>query len=433
MKKVFAVVLSGVIFCSSFCGCGKSDSEGPVFKELDKNWYENVKGLYESKYPEGGKPIWISTDEIRGNGLFYFSERSISFCYSTCRGQDLEINLYPDKEEVAVKADLSYADSRFYVSGDDYKIGMKDIEKNIDDMISGTPKTFDIYDDSALGVHGEEVKKDISIMYARLIALSDCAFPELNMSLEDSGISLGEKYRSVDPTDTLSTETTITNEHKFEHGICSDCGMVWTEYLYGVIRDLNEYFSEEWSSAYGQNTSYMIDAGDYVQYICRGKNDSELFYHNQDGYQISKDCTINILDDGDGIDLTIDFSLEEGSVPVKGDPSVTTDLFRYHLIISAAPGEFDKIFASKEALVKASDVNLYITDSETRAIYTAWEDMTEDEIKKTIEDVDHCVYYTKEEFIDLVWDLHDNFLESLDKGMIWFDTSFEDLGINWKG
>ncbi len=42
-------------------------------------------------------------------------------------------------------------------------------------------------------------------------------------------------------------------------------------------------------------------------------------------------------------------------------------------------------------------------------------------------------YYTKEEFIDLVWDLHDNFLESLDKGMIWFDTSFEDLGINWKG
>ena len=89
MKKLFVVFMSIAILSFCFCGCGKSGSEGPVFKELDKNWYENVKGLYESKYPEGGKPIWISTDEIRGNGLFYFSERSISFCYSTCRGQDL--------------------------------------------------------------------------------------------------------------------------------------------------------------------------------------------------------------------------------------------------------------------------------------------------------------------------------------------------------
>ena len=36
MKKLFVAFMSIAILSFCFCGCGKSDSEGPVFKELDK-------------------------------------------------------------------------------------------------------------------------------------------------------------------------------------------------------------------------------------------------------------------------------------------------------------------------------------------------------------------------------------------------------------
>ena len=329
--------------------------------------------------------------------------------------------------------DLSYGDDRFYVTGYDYPIGMKDIEKNIDDMIAGTPDTFTIFDDSALAKHGEDVKKDIKIMYARLIAMSDNAFPELNLTMEDSGLELGDKYRSVDPADPMSMEIVITNEHKFEKGICSDCGMAWTEYFYETMQTLDKYGSETWSSVYGQKTDSMIYDGDYVQYISFGKDSAKLFYHPLGGpLETSNDCTIMIYNTDEGIRESIEFSLEEGRYQLEGQRGVSSNRFRYYLTVSAAPGEFDKVFASKEAFVAAAEADLYFTDPETHQVINAWDELTEEEIKKTIEEVDDCVYYTKDDIIDLIWERHENFLESLDRGMIWFDTSFEDLGINWK-
>ena len=431
MKKVFAVVLSGVILCSSFCGCGKKKAWN---KDLNQEWYEKTKGYYDSIYPEGRSALWLYADGVRGNGTLNFMEKTINFAYTTCDGQDLDINISLEKNTVSLTMDLVYGDERFYVSGYDYPIGMKDIEKNIDDMIAGTPDTFTIYSDSALATHGEDVKKDIAIMYARLIAMSDNAFPELNLTMEDSGIDLGDKYRSVDPTDSLSMEIVITNEHKFEKGICSDCGMVWTEYFYDTIHELDEYGSEDWSSVYGQRTDSMINGVDYVQYISHGKDMAELLYHPLgDSFQISNDCSIMIYDTGDGIDVSIEFSLEEGKFELEGQSGVYADRFRYYLTVSAAPGEYDKVFASKEAFIDAVEAECYISDPETHTSIDAWEELTEEEIKKMIEDVDDCVYYTKDDVIDLVWERHENFLESLDRGMIWLDTSFEDIGINWKG
>ena len=431
MKKVFAVVLSGVILCSSFCGCGKKKAGN---KDLNQEWYEKTKGYYDSIYPEGKSALWLCADGVRGNGTLHFMSDIIKFSYTTCNGQNLDVDISLDKDTVSLTMDLVYGDDRFYATGYDYPIGMKDIEKNIDDMIAGTPDTFTIYDDSALSKHGEDVKKDIKIMYARLIAMSDNAFPQLNLTMEDSGLDLGDKYRSVDPTDPMSMEIVITNEHKFEKGICSDCGMAWTEYFYETIHELDEHGSENWSTVYGQQTDSMIYGGDYVQYISFGKDEAKLFYHPLGGsFDISNDCSIMIDDTGDGIHVSIEFTLEEGRYQLEGQRSVSADRFRYYLTVSAAPGEFDKVFASKEAFIAAAEAQLFFTNPETHEVISAWDELTEEEIKKTIEDVDDCVYYTKDDFIDLVWERHENFLESLDRGMIWFDTSFEDIGINWKG
>ena len=57
--------------------------------------------------------------------------------------------------------------------------------------------------------------------------------------------------------------------------------------------------------------------------------------------------------------------------------------------------------------------------------------MKEDEIKKKF-DSDGLTYYTKDEIIDMFWDHHINYFESMDNGMVWMKTSLADIGFNWK-
>ena len=41
-------------------------------------------------------------------------------------------------------------------------------------------------------------------------------------------------------------------------------------------------------------------------------------------------------------------------------------------------------------------------------------------------------YYTKDQIIDKLWEQHENYLASLDKGMVWMGLTLADIGLNWK-
>ena len=41
-------------------------------------------------------------------------------------------------------------------------------------------------------------------------------------------------------------------------------------------------------------------------------------------------------------------------------------------------------------------------------------------------------YYTKDQVIDRLWEQHENYLASLDHGMIWMNLTRADIGLNWK-
>ena len=45
---------------------------------------------------------------------------------------------------------------------------------------------------------------------------------------------------------------------------------------------------------------------------------------------------------------------------------------------------------------------------------------------------DGCTYYTKDDIIDRLWEHHEGFLTSIDKGMVWMNVSLADVGVNWK-
>jgi len=49
--------------------------------------------------------------------------------------------------------------------------------------------------------------------------MADIAFPELGLKLEDLGLDLGTKYRSVDPKQTTSMEPSVTHDHKIQRTV----------------------------------------------------------------------------------------------------------------------------------------------------------------------------------------------------------------------
>ena len=91
---------------------------------------------------------------------------------------------------------------------------------------------------------------------------------------------------------------------------------------------------------------------------------------------------------------------------------------------------FGRLFSSKEAFSETCGVLLELERGDGAITY-AWERMNEAEIQEAFEK-GGCKYYSKEEIVDEFWAQHENLLNAIDKGMIWYDTSFEDIGFNWK-
>lgn len=473
MKKIIALIASCVLLCSgvlSGCKSGKTETETSkqsetvtqtttekvttttsesveetigteaIFKDLDKAWFEKLEAHYLKQYPERDHGGYLMVDGIRGYGLYGFSETDyagpvIDFSYfSTNFGNDIRMLVYTNTETVSVRVELQYDDdTRYITDGFVDTVGLKEIEKYIDDLIDGHDGYFAVVEDTALAGHSEEIKKDITILYSRLIKMSDSAFSEINLTMEDGGIDFGKKYRAIDPTELLSSEVVLENEHKFENGVCSDCGMKWTEYYYDAVGKLSQSdeASEGWRSFYGQTSPYMLSINDYVQYSATDKNYAELLYYiNDEEDKVGRTFTITLDSSGKNTKVTCSFKMEQGKVSL-GEGEVAYQ-FMYEVMVNAAPGEWDWVFSSKENFAKSCLVNLFIMNPETRNFTNAWAEMSEGDIKKKFESLEDCKYYSKEELIDMFWDLHKAALQSLDAGMADTGTNLADAGVNWK-
>lgn len=458
MKKLISAVLSGAMLVSVFLsGCAgvpkDTDAEETEVQteetttttttepeaHIDEAKLKQLADMYTSKVPDKKHALLVFDESIRGQVMYSFTEDYIYFGYSSFNSlSQLTLHIRPQENYVSLDFTLEYGDTRYYGTSSSDFLGYDGFEAFIDDVMENNPSTVRIYDDSGWEGNQENIKKDLPIVYSRFIKLANVAFPELGFGLEDIGLDFGDKYRNIDPTQCTSQEVEVKNEHKFVNGVCEDCGMLWVDYFYDAIGKLDRYPGDSsWRSIYGQRSSSMFDTGDYVQLQSYGRKDADLYYQ----HSIMKDpestgagqhiesCRLVVNQNKKKTSSSLVFEYEEGEYSVG--QGIVDFKFRYYLRVEAKDGDYSKVFESKESLLKNSEIYLFVTgkDGVGSDVLGSKKDA---EIKKMFDEIPFTTYYTKEEFVEMVLKDYYRMFESMDKGMIWMDTSLADAGIKYK-
>lgn len=463
MKKIITKLLCGILLSSvMLCGCSQTAEttssvtesqteatttatepapvETTARPEINADNMKKVADLYASKDPEGKSPVNVFADGVRGNGRYFVDNGTLCFGYSLNNGTSFEVRLTSGKRTADILFDIVYKeDQRLYGSGDAV---IDNIEKIIDDLIDDTAAYISYSNRSAYVDHKEDIKKDLPVLYSRFIKMADNAFPELGLKLEDLGINLGTKYRTVDPVQLMSFDSVVTKTLEYKNGISTEGKKPWTEYYYNAVGVMGNMTRKDWRSAYGQSSSAMLKPDDYVQYVAglipfdkAKKKYAGIYYVSPkaNDNDVSEQLLITIDDTSTKktkkITVTMQYLFEMKEISV-GKGSVLPK-YHYSVDIKAKPGEYGKVFESKESLKKYASVHLNITNK--KGAYTnAWGKKANiDKLKKSFE-ADGCTYYTKDEIIDKLWEHHENFLASMDYGLATMDTSLADIGVNWK-
>lgn len=448
MKKQIAIFTTGILTATlMFAGCNgrenvtnndpgqisESVENAPVsdkakVNKLDEKWLKNVSEFYDSKEPDGQIFLQRYVEGMRGSASFHpdcFG--CVSFGYKDTFGNGITLYINKETDKVSVEADVRYTDSEFFINGPE--IELDEIESYIDDLIEGKAE-YEAYDESALEQNADDLKKDLAIIYSRLIVFSDNAFPELGLTLEDYGIDLGDKYRNANPGELLSTEHSVCNDHVFENGYCTDCQMYWSEYLRNA---LFEYFGREYDEgtnimAYGQCTPGMLNDGDEVLYRSSKPDTAILEYSSYDrNTGIKKDFYINISKNKSGKDIAI-IRYDFGQCEVS-ENNMRLHKYNYNFQIVREPSDIMDLFTVKDSFKTAAYPEFTVL--EEGGEYTqGWEKYTDAELM-TMTQADGGTYYDRDEFLDMAWEDMKVMIPAIDKGMIWFDTSLEDMGIEY--
>lgn len=454
MKKSVTRLLCGILLSSViFCGCSQvtdttvteSQTEattvaemGPsatteARPEINVDNMMKIADLYASKQPEGKSSVPVFADGIRGSARYYVFDGVLHFEYSALGGKSSIDTYFQSGSRTAnIVYDFTYNDKRIYATG---TTEIDAFEKFIDDIVAGKTSDINMYDNSGLAEYSENLKKDLPIVYSRFITLADHAFPEIGLKLEDTGIVLGSKYRSVDPTQPTSMEPVASNDHKFQNGFCTDCKKSWTAYYYDAVGKMSGMTGKGWRSVYGQNSDAMLDPHDYIQCSSSSTKDATVLYFSPTigDSDETESFSVNVTDASTkkkqkmSVAINYNFAMKN----IKLGRGIISSKYSYQVRIKADPGQYDKVFESKESLMKYVTVDLYVSDAKGNLVNAWGKKANIEKLKKQFAD-DGCTYYTKEQVVERLWDHHEIFLTSIDSGMVWMAVSLADIGVNWK-
>lgn len=459
MKKIVTKLLCGVLLSSVlFSGCNQvtetttsateSQTEAtttvtetePVQTtaddrpEINVDYMMKVADLYKSKEPDGTNAVVVMADGFRGSAMYYTKQDgSLSFGYYASSGSSVTASIMSGKRTMEITLSLVFKGMKtnILLTGEAPIDGM---EAFIDSVIANDKVKFYIYNDMTLDAYAKQVESDLPILYSRFIAYADQAFPELGLKFEDLGVRLGSKYRAVDPKQTTSMETSVSNSVTYKNGVSSNKKKVWTEFYYNAVGKLGGMTGKGWHSAYGESSTNMLTQNDYVQYSANDKKYGTMLYHKMtETKDPGEDFTIDVANTSTKKKKKINVSMyyELTLKDVSLGKGIYTSKYRYWVTISAKPGQYNKVFASKESFKKYAKVQLFVRNKKGVGV-SAWGKKANISKLKQQFEADGCKYYTKEEVIDLLWEHHENFLASLDYGLSGMGTSLADIGVNWK-
>lgn len=451
LKKAYVVaLLLSSIMCFGLAGCtsgtestreipetsvsdGEDDEEevddeieeSVNTKKLDSDWLKKVEEYYIANRYSDSYGLYSFSDVIPGSFSYSVNDSNNIYLYynDVSGGKYISMHINDVTEVVSICVDLQYSDgTRFYVYGED--VEYNGIEGFFDNLTTCEWDTLD--DDSALADH--DVDSDAKILYSRFINSSDVAFSKVDTSLDEYGIVLGNKYREIDPSTHLSEEPDIVNEHVFEDGVCKDCDMSWISYVRSSIAELDLYRDENggWVSVYGPDGEYNICPSDYVQYSSDDGYVS-FYYHNFAEDDTTVDFIMNI-DEYNPDEISMQFGFEEEYYSV--DIGVVDATYEYVIRVSCAPEEVAEVFASKKSLMDSSEIYLIYSDEESESLETYEMDLSDEDIAALFGDSE-CEYRTKDDMYDLFWEYHENFLDGIECGLNYMDTSLADYNITY--
>ena len=445
MKKIVALLLSGVMLSSLvLCGCTPKETEVqitsvPVVESTEVGFNNPANMLNEEnvekaqKYcasvdPEGDEGIPVFIDGIRGSGSTMVDDKLVHFNYQSLDGDNLDINVHRDTGEVSFSIDMKYRDEGYAADASFYLGGFEEFF----DKVCADPASLEPSIKSALNTNLEDLKNDFPIIFSRIIAFTDVALSEAGLGFEDLGIDFGDKYRAIDPKQRTSKEVENTNEHQFENGICTDCGITWVEYYCGLVfKFAKPVVNLGRISIPGQKSPSMLSPVDEVTYFEESDCNAGMCYHhvetdNVAGIKKDDYCNIYITHYG-STEIEIHYLYRQQKFSTGGK------CYTYYVIIQTKPGELDKVFESKESLKNhLKDCTLAI-NTEGKRIESVYDvnKFAEEKVGPLME-ADGLTYLTEDEIVDRLWTYRSNFFTSLDNGMIWMKTSLKDFGFNWK-
>lgn len=441
-KKLLSSALALTVLSVAMVGCKGNTPSGNVsttdlsgyidsglvvgYEEDSSEWFQKVRAYYLEKQPEDRSSEQVYIEGIPGNGSFFTSDSGQVTClYDDDSGRfRYTFNIMTADNSMDVSIDLSYPDeTRFYIACQDVysKDGLEEI------TTTATTGNWSVYDDSALATHGDDVAKDVMIMYSRFVTFAKEAFKDAEVSLEDYGIDFGTAYLSVDPKTPHSQEVTIVNEHVFENKVCKDCGESWFKYVYDTIGLIDHCTDDEWHSIYGPNSQYQVGQGDYTQFSSYGENLS-IYYYNFDERM---DMSINLYQDNEYYtdDMDVSFGIASDYVSVPNKVGIVRPKIEYTLYIDCKPSELSEVLASKESILEHCGFGVMVYDQENDEIESAYDEYdSEDDINALIEKAND-LKLTKEEVVDKFYANKDSFIKCFSIGLESFGTNFEDAGL----
>ena len=259
---------------------------------------------------------------------------------------------------------------------------------------------------------------------------------------KDTKETVSSGSESEDPTQETSA-TMGPSGHIFENGVCADCGIYWQEYVYEALGEMTGNTDDGYHTYELKDCDLFLSSGDVIKYSLGSKEDIFIYYtHTKDEKSwITLSITDNrelLYKDKTYFVLRICYDYSRFS---DEDDVVPKYRFCYNMEIFIDRGECDKIFSSKEQFAKVCRMEtdkvlfiepsliIYDEDSYPTGI-KAWDVMSEEEIKELFDEYG-VTYLSKDEFIDLMWEDHDNYFGSIDYGLKQINTSLADDGINW--
>lgn len=416
-----------------------NEPEEPVLNEVPiestgelSELFTLARKYYLSVIPGDDKIGESYCDEFPGTFYYSADEGSIHMTYSTTNDDCFVMSLNEVSNTIGIDCMVHYDDNTIF-SANSYYLELDSFQAILESIISLDDVQYQIGYDSALANHSDEIPDDIRTLATRMSYMINYTFGSAGIRFENYGFDFSD-FVNDDVSKKLPVEPDLSNNHVFENGICTDCGMVWTEVFTENLAaienvECDEYGDYGFVHYYGQDSEYTYPNA-YVQYISAYRYGANMYYIEYGTDSLSNETIIIVSADPETKDsiseIRITFRyMDDYQSQYQG---IVTAGFIYDFEVIVNPGEFDKVFASKESLLANCHYSISIYDDEMQSY--DYYDNPEDSDDLPNDFMDKFI--SKEEICDLVNKDYENNLNALNEGMRDINLSLFELGLNYK-